>query len=155
MLTKSRVVQLLFMLTVLVGLFFWRTFNVNLEKYDKQSVAQVSLLRCDYQVPCEFITEQGEFLLTIQDLPIKAEEWIHFNLATPNKNTQITHAEIRGKTMFMGKVPVTFTQVAEQQFSSKVILGACTTDEMIWTLEITTQYEDKENLLSFDFLIKQ
>lgn len=161
MLTKSRVVQLLFMLIVLLVLFFWRTFSPpqtitqeGVEIKGSEAVALVSLLRCDYQTPCEFISEQGEFLLNIKNLPIKAEQWIDFELSTPNENIQVSAALIVGKSMFMGEIPVSFSQSAQQLFSAKAIVAACMHDEMIWTLQITVNNGDLQEALAFDFAVR-
>lgn len=157
MLTKGRVVQLLIMLIVLLVLFFWRTFDIkdDLQPSPEIKVSQnQSLVRCDYQQACEFITEQGTFFLEIKNLPIKAEEWIDFELLTPIKNVQVNKAKIVGKTMFMGRIPVTFNRASDQIFSAKTLVGACTTAQMVWSLEITVESDNVEQLLSFDFMVK-
>jgi len=156
MLTKARVAQLLIMLIVLLGLFFWRTFDINVEQQvpsmaEKQQ--NVSLLRCDYQQACEFITEQGTFFLDIKNLPIKAEQWIDFELRTPTQTVLVNSAKIVGKSMFMGRIPVTFKRASEQRFSAKALVGACTTAQMIWSLEITVENDGVEQVLSFDFMV--
>ncbi|PKG38721.1 hypothetical protein [Psychromonas sp. Urea-02u-13] len=158
MLTKSRVVQLLFMLAVLLFLFFWRTFDSEQSEpavIEQNVLAQISLGRCDYTDSCEFITEQGTFLLAIKNAPIQAEEWIDFELTTPLENSEITKAQIVGKTMFMGRIPVRFKKSAEKTFSAKGIVGACTTDQMLWELQITVLNGDKSELLTFDFMVNK
>lgn len=157
MLTKSRVVQLLFMLTILVGLFFWKTFSVQQDaaSSDKgEIIAPVNILRCNYEKSCEFVTEQGSYLLSIKNMPIQAEQWIDFELNVPIGNVTISKAQITGKTMFMGRIPIKFSQSASQQFSAKGIVGSCTADNMIWELQITVAYDDKQQLLTFDFMVK-
>jgi hypothetical protein len=158
MLTKSRVVQLLFMLAVLLTLFFWRTFENDLEKVievEQKGLPQVNLLRCDYRQVCEFITEQGTFTLDIKDTPIRAEEWINFELSTPLENSNIMKAQIVSKSMFMGRIPVRFKKSGTQIFSAKSLVGACTTDQMIWELQITVVNDDKSELLLFDFMVQK
>jgi hypothetical protein len=158
MLTKGRLTQLLIMLSVLLGLFFWRTFdneNASLIEPEAQQQENMSMLRCDYQQPCEFLTELGIFKLNIKDLPIKAEEWINFELHVPVQKMQVTEAKIVGKTMFMGKIPVTFKQTAKQLFTAKSLVGACTTAQMVWSLEIMVKSGDNEVRLAFDFMVKR
>jgi hypothetical protein len=158
MLSKSRVVQLLFMLVVLLTLFFWRTFDVALEEStatEQKVLAQVNLLRCDYSKACEFITEQGTFTLDIKNTPIKAEEWIEFELSTPLENSEVTKAKIVSKSMFMGRIPVRFKKSGTQIFSAKSLVGACTTEQMIWELQITVVNDDNSELLSFDFMVQK
>lgn len=156
MLTKSRVVQLSFMLCVLLALFFWKTFETpknSASAIEDIGVAKVSLLRCDYRDACEFIAEQGTFYLSIKNLPIKPEEWINFELHSLVKNMQVTSAKIISKSMFMGKIPVVFKKSEEQLFVAKGIVGACITDEMIWALQITVENGELTELLSFDFMV--
>ncbi|WP_022940490.1 hypothetical protein [Psychromonas hadalis] len=154
MLTKSRVVQLLLMLLVLMALFFWRTFDTPPQEAFHEK-GKVSLVRCDYVEACEFMTDQGAFFLTIKNHPIKAEEWINFELSSPIKNIQIENAKIVGKTMFMGRIPVTFKKTSEQHFSAKSLVGACTTPKMAWELQIAISVGDKSKLLMFDFMVER
>jgi len=158
MLTKSRVVQLLFMLAVLLFLFFWRTFNNDLVEpvqVVQEDSPKINLLRCDYSDVCEFVAEQGRFFLAIKNTPIQAEEWIDFELTTPLKNSEITKAQIVGKTMFMGKIPVRFKKLDEYLFTGKGIVGGCATDVMVWELQITVVNGDKSDVLLFDFMTKK
>jgi len=161
MLTKGKVFQLLFMLVVLLVLFFWRTFEISEDKLDPEkgdttvATPLVNVLRCDYQDACEFISEQGTFLLSIKELPIKAEEWINFELTVAHENSQISSAQIIGKSMFMGKVPVDFHQSGADLFRGRAIVAACMHDEMVWTIEVMVVHADKQQLISFDFLVKK
>jgi len=161
MLTKGKVFQLLFMLTVLLALFFWKTFDSSEAKQAREEaeismiMPQVNVVRCDYQEPCEFINAQGISLLSIKGLPIKAEEWINFELTVPNENSVINSAQIVGKSMFMGKIPVNFKQSGTNQFSGKAIVATCMHDEMIWTVEVTVDNSGEQQLITFDFLVKK
>ena len=155
MLTKSRVVQLLFMLTVLLVLFFWKTFEKIPDKQVVESDPQISQVRCDYKDACEYITDQGTFFLSIENLPIKAEEWIDFELLMPNDNMKVSKAKIVGKDMFMGRIPVTFKQSKTDLFRAKTLVGACTTPEMIWSLEITVDIAEAQEVITFDFMVKR
>ena len=158
MLTKSRVVQLIVMLTILLGLFFWKTFEKTSDKQDIENVGkepQISKVRCDYVEACEYVTDQGTFFLSIENLPIKAEEWIDFELLMPNDNMKVSKAKIVGKDMFMGRIPVTFKQSQTNLFNAKTLVGACTTAEMIWSLEITVDIADTQEVITFDFMVKR
>lgn len=158
MLTKGRVVQLLFMMAILLLLFFWRTFDVEANVTANETTElspQMSLLRCDYVKACEFVTEQGTFLLSVKNLPIKPEEWIDFELLSPLKNTHINSAKIVSKSMFMGKIPVKFKKTAPQTFSARGIVGACITDKMIWELHISIDNDEQNEVLVFDFMVKK
>ncbi|MEI6896855.1 MAG: hypothetical protein V5786_05105 [Psychromonas sp.] len=157
MLTKLKVVQLFFILVILLGLFFWKTVDKQQGKElteKPHEMAKMSLLTCDYQQACEFITEQGKFLLSIKNLPIKAEQWIDFELVTPQKNIQISNAQIVGKSMFMGIIPVTFKPSSALQFISKAIVGSCAHAQMVWTLEIMVDDGTVDQKITFDFMVK-
>lgn len=157
MLTKSRIAQLLFMLTVLLGLFFWRTFDLDQDSSPQVEIKpqQSNIIRCDFIEPCEFINEQGSFLLSIKNLPIQAEEWIDFELSSPVEGLTVSSAKMIGKEMFMGRIPVKFKKSAPKLFTAKGITGACTTDEMIWELQLTVSDGDSSELLSFDFIVNK
>lgn len=158
MLTKGRLAQLLFMMIVLLGLFFWRTFDSELPESEgivDHENSQVSLLRCDYTIACEFVTEQGSFFLSIKNIPIVAEEWIDFELTAPSENSEINNAKIVGKSMFMGRIPVSFSKTKEKNFSARSLVGACTTDEMIWELQIDITQAGNSETLVFDFMVKK
>ena len=158
MLTKSRLVQLLLMMFVLLVLFFWKTFNNeqnNIQANEGDASEEMGILRCNYDDACEFVSESGIYSLAIKNLPVKAEEWIDFELNTPTKNVEISKAQIAGKTMFMGRIPVKFTKSADKQFSAKSLVGSCTTKHMIWELQITVLNGEFSELLSFDFVVKK
>lgn len=158
MLTKSRVAQLLVMLVVLLYLFFWRTFDdqpVEEVLEEPENAAMISLLRCDYDEACEFITEHGTYYLDISNMPLQAEEWIDFGLTIPHENSVLTKAQLVAKTMFMGRIPVKFKQTSELEYIAKGIVGGCALDEMIWELQITIENAGKTDVINFDFLVKK
>jgi hypothetical protein len=158
MLTKSRLVQLIVMLTILLVLFFWKTFEKDTDKQTVEALAGEALTsqaRCDYLDACEYVTKSGTFFLNVEDVPIKAEEWINFELTMPNQNITVTKSQIVGKSMFMGRIPVTFKQAQEDVYRAKTLVGACTTPEMIWLLEITVEVEGVQEVINFDFMVKR
>lgn len=158
MLSKVRVMQLFFMLVILLFLFFWRTFDWQQNKAileAKKTSAQVSLSRCHFKETCALMTKQGEFLLNIKNVAIKAEQWIDFELTVPHRHVKIKKAQIVGKTMFMGSIPVIFSQSSEKMFTSKALLGDNMIKETIWALEITVNNDEKQQLLTFDFMVNR
>ncbi|WP_245597651.1 hypothetical protein [Psychromonas aquimarina] len=162
MLSKSRVVQLLVMMSVFTALVIWRTLDA--DPVEKETAAEkmpaaensgqntAEVLRCDYFTPCEFVSEQGSFWLSVDNPPIKAEEWINFNLKSSNPDWQVTDAKIVGKEMFMGRIPVTFNTVEKGLFSARTLVGSCIT-EMIWQLEINIEMNGLKQVLLFDFAV--
>jgi len=159
MLTKSRVVQLLIMLIVLVSLFMWRT--ITNDTGQQKDVVLTSAepatgqLECDYFVPCEVAGSQGSFWLSVDNPPIKAEQWINFKLEGNAEEWRVVDAKIVGKEMFMGRIPVTFTNLGKGVFSAKTLVGACTTSTMIWQLQINVAVNGTEELLLFDLIIQK
>lgn len=159
MLTKNRVVQLLLMLIVLVSLFTWRTITNPKEQQNDAVLTSVEAstgqLECDYLVPCEVAGAQGSFWLSVDNPPIKAEQWIDFKLKSNAQEWRVNDAKIVGKEMFMGRIPVTFTDLGKGIFSAKTLVGACTTSTMIWQLQIKVAVNGVEELILFDFLIQK
>ncbi|ABM02782.1 hypothetical protein Ping_0940 [Psychromonas ingrahamii 37] len=159
MLTKSKIIQLLFMLIVLVSLFIWRTINIKTEQQmniDLTSTERSSgQLECDYLVPCELLSSQGRFWLSVDNPTIKAEQWINFRLESDEQEWRVIDAKIVGKEMFMGRIPVTFVKTDKGFFSAKTLVGACTTPAMIWQLKINILVNGIKDQLLFDFMVKK
>ena len=147
----QKAVQIFIILLVLIALVVWKTIDSNKEVENKPVDIQQSLVECDYSAPCEFRAEKGAFWLSVQDPPIKAEQWINFSLQSELKNWRIIEAKIVGKSMFMGRIPVFFKTEKEGGFSAKTLVGACTSDKMVWTLQIQTEIDSQLTLLNFDF----
>jgi len=159
MLTKSRVAQLLVMLIVLVALFTWRTITNETKQQNNVDSTSVEpstgVLECDYFIPCEVVSDQGTFWLSVDNPPIKAEQWINFKLEGNGQEWHVVDANIVGKEMFMGRIPVTFTNIGKGIFSAKTLVGACTTPSMVWQLQMNIEVNGIHDLLLFDFSIKK
>ncbi len=159
MLTKSRVALLFIMLLIVLALVAWRTVDnvhgslINSELNASEQL-KANLVRCDYFSPCEFITKQGTFWLSVNNPPIKAEQWIDFNLQSELKTWRVKEAKIVGKSMFMGRIPVFFKPIDKGLFTAKTLLGACSTSEMIWQLQISVEVNDITEVLLFDFVVR-
>lgn len=153
-LNKSRMMQLILVLAVLLALVMWRTFErvQGVSENNWSAASTEELLRCDYFTPCEFSTPQGAFGLTVANPPIKAEQWIDFNLRSELKTWRVIDAQIIGKNMFMGRIPVFFSP-SEKGFAAQTLVGACTSKEMIWQLQITVAVNDVNELLLYDFVV--
>lgn len=48
---------------------------------------------------------------------------------------------VRGKTMYMGEIPLQFVRV-QQQWQAELILGACTEPKMQWQLDLEVTYQN-------------
>jgi hypothetical protein len=158
MLTKSRLVQLLIMMIVLVGLIIWRTVTnetLSDKKNNLKSDLQIEKMQitCDYEKPCEFNNEQGRFWLSVQKPPIKAEQWNDISITSNVSKWQVLDAKLVGKEMFMGRIPVDFLEEQQGVFSAKVLVGACATEQMVWQLQINIEVNGVKDQLLFDFSV--
>ena len=159
MLTKNRVAQLLVMLILLVSLFTWRTMTTEPGQVNNIELTAVEplseSLACDYIKPCKFVSDHGSFWLSVGNPPVKAEQWIDFSLNSSEPEWHVVDAKIVGRDMFMGRIPVTFTENDKHIFSAKTLVGACTTPKLIWQLQINVQVNAVNELLLFDFMVEK
>jgi len=163
MLTKSRLIQLLIMLCLLIGLFTWRTLQSVVYKQDDTPLnvaSDILLLEdtlCDFSKECIFNSPLGKFTLSVDEGKITPETWFNLTLKSDLKNWSVVSAKTIGKTMFMGKIPMRFSQVSEtdgQSFSTaKSMVGVCTTDRMLWRFDILVEVDGTPINLYYDFLI--
>ncbi len=152
MLSNIRVAQLLVMLAVLTSLFFWRTVGTTTADEPEQSQKAVQIKEvCDLTLGCEITGLLGTFTLKVSNGPIKAEQWINLNLQGPKQPWQIVKSNLVGKTMFMGRIPISFKQIEETIFAGKTMVGACTTDKMLWQLQVEVTNGKITEQIDFDF----
>jgi len=161
MLTKSRLIQLVIMLSLLIGLFIWRTIELSpaIEKNQEESTQRNTTEQalCDFSEPCVFNSLWGGFSLSVEGGEIVPEQWFHLTLESKVEDWQVSSAKIVGKTMFMGKIPINFSEVTnsegKQQATGKSMLGICTEDKMLWRLDIVVEVNGQPVNLYYDFLI--
>ena len=127
-------------------------------KIDKTPKATTTDISCDYQTPCQLKNRYIDLSLSVTSPPIQAEEWIEFTLESVQSKFKIVKAQITGKSMFMGRIPVFFTEKTPQKYVAKTLVGACTTDKMIWQLGIDLEIKQdngkiKKERVFFDFVI--
>jgi len=159
MLTKSRLIQLLSMLSLLIGLFIWRTVE-SVGEQTPESASEVFLADetiCDFSSPCDFISPLGTFTLSVDEGEIVPETWFHLTLKSEHKNWKVLRAKTVGKTMFMGKIPMRFSSISEQdgenKATAKSMVGVCATDRMLWRFDIVVEVDGTPINLYYDFLI--
>lgn len=157
MLTKSRMLQLLIMLCVLVALVIWRTIDLSVvavnEEPASSEVLVTDLISCDFMSICVFKSPLGEFKLSVDEGPIKAEQWFNLTLQSDVDNWHVENAKIVGKSMFMGKIPVKFSDVVAQQSRAKTMLAACAKGQMVWQLKINVIVGGLPTQLIYDFTV--
>lgn len=160
MLTKSRLIQLVSMLTLLIGLFVWRTIDLSEAELEKSETTAPSLKLdeavCDLSQPCLFKSILGDFVLSVDEGEIIPEQWYNLTFKSNVKDWKIMSAKIVGKTMFMGQIPIKFspsTENGERQSHAKSMIGVCTEDKMLWQLKMLVEVEGKPIDIHYDFLI--
>ncbi|AGH81687.1 hypothetical protein PCNPT3_08745 [Psychromonas sp. CNPT3] len=152
MLTKTRIVQLLLMLVLLIGLVVWQTYSKE-KTLVVQTLKITQIQRCDDVKECQ-LDANSEYWIKIDEDPIKAEQWINFTLQHKNKEMQVLSAKIVGKNMYMGEIKLDFKENANKDWKAKVILAACTMPMMRWSLQIQVKGEYQPETLMFDFNIQ-
>lgn len=160
MLTKSRLIQLVSMLTLLIGLFVWRTIDLSEAELEKSETTAPSLKLdeavCDLSQPCLFKSILGDFVLSVDEGEIIPEQWYNLTFKSNVKDWKIMSAKIVGKTMFMGQIPIKFSPSTEngvRQSHAKSMIGVCTEDAMLWQLKMLVEVEGKPIDVHYDFLI--
>ncbi|WOH38473.1 hypothetical protein RI844_04415 [Thalassotalea fonticola] len=107
---------------------------------------------CDFSAgSCLRTYAFGRFELNASPNVIMSENEIYFSLTSKsNPSMQIKSAWLEGKDMFMGKIPLFFEQ-SNGIYSANTLIGACTEDQMIWTMWVELIINDKIEILMFDF----
>lgn len=158
MLKKRNIILLFVALFSITALLLWQSVASSISSQDKvaknaSATTKKADVACDYLTPCEFTTELGMFWLTVDNPPIKAEQWIALNLHSQVDVWQVQEAKIVGKSMFMGRIPVQFKAHENGGFSAQTLVGACSSDKMVWQLQISVEIDGKTTMLLYDFVV--
>lgn len=79
--------------------------------------------------------------LTPGNAPVETPLQLHLNA----KNVVSVSGEITGISMYMGKIPLKFSQ-QQEVWQSEFLLGACSESNMLWQLELDVLFEGGEKL---------
>jgi hypothetical protein len=97
----------------------------------------------------------------VQNQPIEAEKEAIFMLEVTHLtqarliNTKSIMAKIIGKDMYMGRIPVVFNNIAENQYQASSFIGACTEPSMEWLLLVEFEFTDGNRYeMPFQFTVK-
>jgi hypothetical protein len=160
MLTKSRLIQLLIMLILLIGLFVWRTVEQSVNSSVTGLVIKTNDENmCDFSSPCQFYSALGTFYLSVDEGEIVPEEWFHLTLSSDVTHWQVSEAKLIGKSMFMGKIPIKFSPISPSQLTQKMtgtaktMVGSCTEDSMVWRFDIVINIDGQNTQLYYDFIM--
>ncbi len=75
------------------------------------------------------------------DMPVETP--LLLKLDTGKEAVLAVKGVIRGKTMYMGEIPLRF-QLKQQQWQAELMLGACTEPRMLWQLDLEVTYQNGE-----------
>ncbi len=154
MLSKSRVVQLLIMLAVLLILFTWKTVqDKEVKKEELEQATEQYLTVCDFNSECIIDTTQGSFQLLVDDPILHPEQWINFILQSDVQDWKVIDAKTMAKEMFMGRIPVKFEADDSGNYSAKTLVGSCSNAQMTWQLTINVESNGVKETLLFDFVV--
>ncbi|ELR64518.1 hypothetical protein C942_02331 [Photobacterium marinum] len=138
-LTKARLIQILFLMTVLITAFVWRTVT-----YDDNQPVDETAVRC--QITAESCVIEGRengIDLTLQPFPAKANSELVIQIGNVNVKPVAT---VEGVNMYMGTIPVIFEQ-KENSWLGKFSVPECVHDKMAWA--ITLKQGDKMVIADF------
>lgn len=93
------------------------------------------------QTSSRLLVEQGNLQLVLTPATAPVETPLTLALHTRQKIIAI-EAEITGVSMYMGKVPLRFTEQSDGNWQAQFLLGACSEPAMQWQLHLTAQYAD-------------
>ena len=79
------------------------------------------------------------FSITWQPEQPRAEQPIHFKLTLPVE-FQPELSEVRGVTMYMGRIPLQWQSVAPGKWQATLLVGACSEANMQWQLTIPLRW---------------
>jgi len=145
-----------------VGFLFLISACKPISEQDSINSANALVLQCiDSQSQCEINTELGNFSVKFSQhqLSDKVKTELPFFIELTQISQQKTiqsitkaSAYLEGRDMFMGKVPIFFEQMSEENvFLAQSLLANCSEEQMVWRLWITVELEDKAKTFFVDF----
>ncbi|RUO31777.1 hypothetical protein CWE12_01890 [Aliidiomarina sedimenti] len=100
---------------------------------------------------CLFEPGQGIALwLVSSDVDMPIERGIKISLVS-NDPVEILHSEIRGLSMYMGRLPVSWEQAENGLWYADILLGACTDPKMVWELRLEVAHAGQSYSLRVPF----
>lgn len=157
MLSKAKLIQILCMLVLFIALFSWRTLTARTNNDDVDIVRSevVTMVEegvfCDFSRPCTANTPWGTFNLSVEEGKVVPEDWFHVTLQSDAATWHVNQAKILNNTMFMGKIPMRFSDVELHQSHARTMIGACTEDTMSWRFEIDVTINEQPMTLKYNF----
>lgn len=161
MLTPTRLIQLLIMLSLLIGLFVWRTlsFESSEQSSSEQSnqVSKTDQLVCQLSKPCVLESASGRFILTVEEGEVVPDQPFNISLTSELKNWTVSDAKMVSEKGFEGKISVTLVPVESINdsitYQARTMVGACSEKNASITLQITLLIDDKTVPIEYTFLV--
>ncbi|MGX5914153.1 hypothetical protein ACR0ST_05415 [Aliidiomarina sp. Khilg15.8] len=133
-------------------LLIWFTTMVGCSPHpDIPSESPFCALGSDVKENCRYEVGENEFWLLSSDLQMPVERPLQLSLRSAER-IEIKHSEIRGLSMYMGRIPVVWNRVSPIEWEARLQLGACTDPNMVWQLQMTLKNQNGssyEQLLPF------
>lgn len=135
---------------ILILLIISGFFGYQLIEQDKPQINDQSY--CDFSAgTCVQTYAFGSFELDANPNVVMSENEIFFSLTSKSKQPmKIKSAWLEGKDMFMGKIPLFFEQ-NNGVYHANTLIGACTEEQMIWTMRVELEINEKIETAMFDF----
>lgn len=95
------------------------------------------------QVNCSYDTSFGPLRIYSNHPEMPVETQLQLTAVLPQEDAltslRIMRSEISGISMYMGRIPVQWQEVAANTWQADILLGACTDPNMVWELIITIE----------------
>lgn len=93
---------------------------------------------------CSFTLGEHQFYLSSDDPAMPIESGVQLYLTSDTRLEQVS-AEVRGGSMYMGRIPVVGDLHSATQWQGELYLGACTDPHMIWSLRLRIRTANGDN----------
>ncbi|MCH8491902.1 MAG: hypothetical protein LAT53_01530 [Idiomarina sp.] len=105
------------------------------------------------QVNCSYDTSFGPLKIYSNHPEMPVETPLQLTAVLPQRDElnslRIVASEITGISMYMGRIPVQWREIAANTWHADILLGACTDPNMIWQLTLTlADSSDTSNRIS-------
>jgi hypothetical protein len=108
----------------------------------------------DVNESCRYEVGEAEFWLTTSDLKMRVETPLELRLRS-SVPVQVESSELRGLSMYMGRIPVIWEPVNAHEWRAQLQLGACTDPDMRWQLELNLTNENGSHQWQLPFSSSQ
>ena len=97
------------------------------------------------EVAAERQVQLNPFKLTYLPGDMPVETPLLLKLDSGKETVLAVKGVIRGKTMYMGEIPLQFVHT-QQQWQAELMLGACTEPKMQWQLDLEVTYHNGDKI---------